>query len=127
MKGVTEKVKKWSQSKVSNNINNNDIFTGRVRPEWIPENWIAKPSRSGNGIKYLNPDNPNDNIRIMPGNPNSRFPSQRKPYVKRQKNGALVDSNGNRVLDTRENPSNESIESHIPYEEYIKNKNNIER
>ncbi|ULT38839.1 hypothetical protein KRR40_27675 [Niabella defluvii] len=48
----------------------------------------------------------------MPGNPLSEFPSQQKPYVKFQKEGAHYDKNGVQI-NTGDIP-----EAHIPLSEF---------
>ncbi len=47
----------------------------------------------------------------MPGKPHSPFPHQQDPYVNYTKNGKDVDKFGN-VVDPN------SVESHIPYNEF---------
>ena len=77
------------------------------RPGGTPRHWIAKPTRKGGGIRYINPANPHDQVRVMPGDPNSPHPVQQTPYVKRMKDGAAYDAAG-QVVDAR------SAEAHIP-------------
>jgi len=59
----------------------------RVRPEGIPEGWRVRPTDSGGGAQYYNPANPNQNVRVMQGNPNSPFPNSQAPYVRQQNAG----------------------------------------
>lgn len=47
-----------------------------------PKGWITKPSGKGGGVKFVDPKNPHNQIRQMPGNPNSSFPAQQNPYIK---------------------------------------------
>jgi len=88
------------------------------RPKGIPESWSVQLSKNGGGMryKYLIPDTTGDfilkgEVRVMPGNPNSKWPSQRKPYVKHSSNGQFLDKNRNIV------PA-DSAASHIPINEY---------
>lgn len=78
----------------------------------LPKDWIAKPSKKGGGIEYINPKNSYDRVRSMPGNPNSPNVAQQKPYVVRQINGRFYDKNGNVV-------SGKSPEAHIPSNEFF--------
>lgn len=68
-----------------------------VRHPVIPGDWVKQPSRKGGGEVYVNPKNPGDRIRIMPGNPASPFPAQRRPYWKDQRNGKCYDVKGGEV------------------------------
>ena len=49
------------------------------KPAGIPDNWIEKPTDTPGGKEYVNPEDPNDRVRVMPGNPNSPYPNQRRP------------------------------------------------
>ena len=73
----------------------------------IPAHWPEIPSKKGGGVIYVNPDNPHDRIRVMPGNPKSPNPAQRRPYKKVQINGKCYDQDGKQV------PC-DSEEAHIP-------------
>ena len=81
-----------------------------VKPSGIPDNWISKPAK-GNGKIYHNPNNRNDFVRVMEGNPNSSFPAQQKPYVINSKNGKIVDINGKPV-------SSKVPAAHIPLTDF---------
>jgi RHS repeat-associated protein len=78
----------------------------------IPDNWIAKASKKSGGIRYMNPNNPNDWVRIMPGNPSAPNPVQRVNYVKRSYKGSHIDKFGNKL------PSGKVPEAHIPLSEF---------
>ena len=82
----------------------------RVRPPKVPKSWKATSAKKG-GVKYSNPKNPHDNIRVMQGNPRSKFQNSKQPYVRVQENGHSVDIHGNTV------PSN-SAEAHIPLDSF---------
>lgn len=90
----------------------NDIIQHSDRPEGIPDDWTERDSKRGDGKRYTNPDNDHDNVRSMPGNPNSPYPSQQNPYIKRQKNGQFVDKDGNPV-------ASNSPEAHIPTKDFV--------
>jgi hypothetical protein len=51
------------------------------KPAGIPDNWIERPTDKNGGTEWVNPDNPNDRARVMPGNPDSPYPHQQGPYV----------------------------------------------
>ncbi|KKK69420.1 hypothetical protein LCGC14_2934200, partial [marine sediment metagenome] len=42
-------------------------FKTFARPKGIPENFKVKLSNKGGGMKYINPKNEADHIRVMPG------------------------------------------------------------
>jgi len=84
----------------------------RVRPEGIPDGWKVRPTRGKGGVEYYNPKNPNEHVRVMPGNPNSPYPNSQTPYVRqRDSSGSYLDANGNRV-------QKKSPDGHIPLEQY---------
>ena len=82
------------------------------KPEGIPDNWIEKPTIAPGGREYINPDNPNDRVRVMPGNPNSDHPNQRQPYVVDQ-NGSFRDVDGNAIPGAA---PGRTVQAHIPFE-----------
>jgi RHS repeat-associated protein len=81
--------------------------TGR-RPSFIPDNWnVTDPGRGRReGLKFQDPNNPHNNVRIMKGDPNSSNPGQQQDYMVVRKNGATLDASGN--------PSNDPADYHIP-------------
>lgn len=86
--------------------------TNEGNPYGIPSNYIVKQSQKGGGKMYSDPLNPNNNVREMPGNPNSPHPSQQIPYIKIQKNGRFMDANGNYL------PNGNLPEAHIPANQF---------
>jgi tetratricopeptide (TPR) repeat protein len=82
------------------------------RPKGIPEKYLVMISDKGAGMKYVDPKDAGTYVRIMPGKPHSPFPYQQKPYVNQRVNGSSIDKYGNPVL-------NDSLEAHIPIEEFI--------
>lgn len=81
------------------------------RPQGVPSNWIQQSTRGDGGKLYVNPLNPHDRIRSMPGNPFSPNVGQQNPYIVRQLNGKYLDRFGNSV-------PKKSLESHIPYDDF---------
>ena len=87
---------------------------GLPKPEGIPDNWIEKPTRAPGGREYINPNNPNDRVRVMAGDPNSPYLHQQSPYVIDQ-NGGYRDVNGNPIA----GPTPlRTAEAHIPYNRF---------
>jgi hypothetical protein len=84
------------------------------KPEGVLDDWIEKPSAKGGGTEWVNPENPNDRVRVMPGNPDSPNPSQKGPYVVDQ-NGGFRDVNGDPIGGP--NPG-KTPEAHIPYDDF---------
>jgi hypothetical protein len=82
----------------------------------IPKDWRVIMSDKGGGVTYINPNNPNDRIRVMPGNPDGQYPHQRRPYVVGQSWGAYVNRDGRPLggADPRRHP-----DAHIPYDAYV--------
>ncbi len=80
----------------------------------IPREWTAEPTDRPDGVLYRNPDDPKyDNVRIMPGNPQSSNPGQREPYVIDQKSGRFLSRDGTRI------PGKVDPEAiHIPLKDY---------
>lgn len=81
------------------------------KPKNIPSNWHVEISKSQGGMRYSDPTNKHNYIRVMSGNPESPFPAQRKPYVKHNTPKGCLDKNGQIV--SEKDPS-----AHIPLEEY---------
>jgi RHS repeat-associated protein len=82
---------------------------GSVVPKGI--NWKTTPTRGQGGVRYFDPKNSGNAVRVMPGNPRSPYPNSRSPYVRWQKNGQALDVNGNIV------PKNTS-DAHIPLDKF---------
>lgn len=62
----------------------------------IPQNFVSSPSTGPGGVRFTNPQNRHEYVRVMPGNPNSPNPAQQQPYVvQTTPNGhSAVSSNG---------------------------------
>ena len=85
-------------------------MTGRVITlGGIPKNWIEQPA--GKGRKYIDPGNPHNWVRVMPGNVRGKYTNSRVPYVRWQKDGRALDVHGNPV-------PRRSRASHIPVEDF---------
>jgi RHS repeat-associated protein len=84
----------------------------QVRPAGVPGNWVGRPAENGLGTQFTDPTNPHNWVRVMAGNPASRFPNSQSPYVRWQANGQALDVNGNE-LSTRKSP-----DAHIPIPDF---------
>ncbi len=82
------------------------------RPKGIPENFRVQLSDKGGGIRYIDPCNPHNEIRVMPGKPHSPLPYQQKPYVVQKRDGKALDRYGNLI--NKNHP-----EAHIPVDEFV--------
>jgi hypothetical protein len=90
---------------------------GRLeRPLGIPRDWRVILSRKSGGVTYVNPNNINDRIRVMPGDPSSPYPNSQRSYVVDQNWGAYVNRDGRPVrgADPKRHP-----DAHIPYDIYF--------
>ncbi|MBX9726836.1 MAG: minor capsid protein [Rickettsiales bacterium] len=88
---------------------NDPIFK---RPNGVPRHWIIELSKKGDGIKYIDPKNIHNEVRIQKGNPDAHFPSQRQDYVKWKRQGQPLDKDGRPV-------PGDSPEAHIPIGEFV--------
>jgi hypothetical protein len=83
----------------------------RMRPPGVPQDWFPGPSQSRGGVKYQDPGNPHNYVRVEQGDPNSPFVNSRAPYVRDVRNGQYRDAKGNVV--PKHDPA-----GHIPLKEY---------
>jgi len=77
------------------------------RPAFVPANWQQKELRKGDGVKYVDPNNPHNQVILEQAKPGSSNPGQQVDYMKVLKNGQWLDANGNQV-------GNQTQDSHIP-------------
>ena len=90
---------------------------GRLeRPLGIPRDWRVVMSNKGGGVTYINPNNTNDRVRVMPGNPDSQYPEQQRPYVLDQNWGAFRTRDGQSIGGFK---PGRSPDAHIPYDVYF--------
>jgi RHS repeat-associated protein len=83
----------------------------RSVPEGVPDAWRIRPTRGEGGVRYYDPQNPGNAVRVMPGNANSPYPNSQAPYVRWQRNGQALDRGGNAV-------PNKAPEPHIPLQQF---------
>jgi RHS repeat-associated protein len=67
------------------------------RPNGVPPNWVVRPSKVGGGKRFINPNNPHNAVRIMPGNPSSPYSNSQSPYVRWTQNGQSQNAQGQTV------------------------------
>jgi hypothetical protein len=83
-----------------------------------PDGWQESSTDKSGGTKYQDPNNTRgNNLRYMPGNPNSPQPEQQVPYVKYQYDGKYYDVNGNPVQG-----GGKTGDAHIPLDLFNLNK-----
>ena len=84
------------------------------RPKGIPSNSTVQISKKNGGMVYIKAGTTENECilaRVMPGNPNSPNPMQRKPYVVQRRGKDAVSKSGELV-------DRLSPEAHIPLEEF---------
>jgi len=84
------------------------------RPKGIPSNSTVQISRKSGGMVYIKAgtlENECFLVRVMPGNPNSPNPFQRKPYVVQRKGKEAISKSG-KLIDP------DLPEAHIPIEQF---------
>jgi len=82
-----------------------DPSAAATRPSFVPKGWIEKPSKTG--VKWVDPNNSYNQVRLEPAKPGSLNPGQQYDYMVVTKDGHTLDLNGNEV-------PRQSTESHIP-------------
>ncbi len=87
----------------------------QVQPKNIDDGFKVKVTKPGKrtfqGLEYTHPDNNHIKIRVMPGDPNSKFPNSKKTYVRQTISGQSIDLNGNKV-------DEHTNEAHIPLDQW---------
>lgn len=81
------------------------------KPEGIPKHWESSPSNRGEGVRYRDPNNKHNEVRVQRGNPKNSNQAQRNDYVKWKKDGQWLDKYGKPV-------AGDSLEAHIPINEF---------
>jgi RHS repeat-associated protein len=89
----------------------------RTRPTGVPANWRIRNTRSRGGTEYYDPQNPNESVRVMQGNPNSPYPNSQAPYVReRDATGTFLRQDGTPSPEPR--GGRNDGDAHIPLIEY---------
>jgi hypothetical protein len=89
------------------------IAIGRqvAKQSGVPSNWTETVKTKTGVVTYTSPTSKSTQVRIMPGNPTSPYPTSRMPYVRATVHGDSLDKNGKVV------PAASSA-SHIPIGEF---------
>jgi hypothetical protein len=77
------------------------------KPNFVPQNWVQKELKIGDGVKYQDPNNPHNEVPLEKAKPGSSNPGQQNDYMKVLKNGQWLDANGKAL-------PNQSQATHIP-------------
>ncbi len=81
----SERISKILNPESSANFREPNSLRG-LKPEevrnLIPENWVERPAKKGDGVRFLNPDRPGESIMIENGWPNATDPVHAGPYAK---------------------------------------------
>ena len=89
----------------------------RVKPKGIPKNWRFRQSRGKGGFEYYNPKNRNESVKVMQGNPNSRYPNSQQPYGRqRDASGTYYRADGTLSPEPRGGRSDGA--AHIPLNQF---------
>jgi len=77
-----------------------DILSGRVRPEKIPSNWVGRPTSSAPGWRWDDPNDPGNSVRFFAGDAHDPVQSKRAPYVVVVSGGLVIGADGKPVPDS---------------------------
>jgi len=85
--------------------------------EKIPDDWgDPLPNTKSTGLKWEDPNNQGNGVRIDLGNPDSQFPSQQVDHVVVRSNGKILGPDGNPIVGRlAANP-----QAHIPLTQWLK-------
>ena len=82
----------------------------------LPDGWESKPNKKGVGIRYQDPQNQGNGVRIDQGNPDHSLPSQRVDHVIVRRNGVVIGRDGSPIQGTI---AENAEQAHIPLSEYL--------
>jgi len=87
------------------------------RPSQIPSKWgDGFPTKKGVGVRYVDPKNPGNRVRIDKGRPESEFPTQQVDHVVVVRGGKVIGRDGKPI----QTSIREDYErSHIPLKEWL--------
>jgi RHS repeat-associated protein len=108
---VISKIFKSEPAQTTTKSGASTTTTASERPSGVPKNFEPSQTAKGGGTKYSDPANPHNNVRDMPGNPNSPNPAQQNPYVRENVSGQPIDRTGRPV-------DGNSPDAHIPRDDY---------
>jgi len=83
----------------------------------VPKEWGGPtPTKKGTGVRWQDPKNKGNGIRIDRGNPNSSSPSQRPDHVVVNSNGRVIGRDGNPINGAIHD---DPVNAHIPLSEWV--------
>jgi len=88
--GVAMCTEALSPANVKRNLDDLSSLRGATPEEirrLVPDGWVEKPLKKGDGVRFLNPRRRGDFIGIEAGTPGHEDPLHSGPYVKVSKNG----------------------------------------
>jgi RHS repeat-associated protein len=100
---------KFIEPEVANNLRN---LLG------IPSDWIQESSDFGNGVRFHDPENYDNYIRVMPGDPSSEFTTRRQPYIVRRLGPYILDKNNIIIQVPKGKSPQKTEEGHIPIDDF---------
>ncbi|MGN8172519.1 RHS repeat-associated core domain-containing protein [Agrobacterium sp. 22117] len=82
----------------------------------IPKSWgESSPTRKGEGLRWRDPSDKGNSVRIDRGNPTSPNPSQRVDHVVINRGGRVVGRDGNPINGSIKN---DAVNAHVPHSEW---------
>ena len=69
----------------------------RERPRQIPDDWLYEEIEDGRGIRWSDPKNRNNAVRMYNGDPSAERIVDRSPYVIVTVDGELIGSDGKKI------------------------------
>ena len=89
----------------------------RKAEEKLPDGWVRSATKKGEGVRWQDPSNKGNGVRLDRGKPQASLPSQRADHVIVNSNGKVLGQDGKGILGRiKDFPE----QSHIPAEEWIK-------
>lgn len=87
---------------------------GETNKKWDPTG--GDPRRNKPGIRWEDPNDPGNGVRVDKGDPNSSNPSQRVDHVVVRSGGRILGPDGEPI----NGPLNQNPQAHIPVEDYVR-------
>lgn len=91
---------------------------GKAASSKLPSSWgEGVPTRKGEGVRWTDPSNKGNGVRIDRGNPANSQPTQRVDHVIVRQNGQVIGRNGRPINGSI---ADNAVEAHIPLDEWKK-------
>jgi hypothetical protein len=87
---IAGRAEDMSADEVERNLDDLSSLRGATPEEirrLVPEGWVEKPLKKGDGVRFLNPRRPGEFIGLEMGTPRHEDPLHSGPYIKVSKNG----------------------------------------